>query len=47
MWTWASSKGNKGNQNYPIPDDVDVDSQMSVVIYCVPFSVVFSVATLQ
>ena len=40
-------KGNKGNQNYPIPDDVDVDSQMSVVIYCVPFSVVFSVATLQ
>lgn len=40
-------KGNKGDQNYPIPDDVDIDAQGSVVIYCVPFSVVFSVATLQ
>lgn len=40
-------KGNKGNQNYPIPDDVDVDAQMSVTIYCVPFSVIFSVAMLQ
>ena len=40
-------KGNKGDQNYPIPDEVDVDSQMSVVIYCKPFSVVFSVAMLQ
>ena len=40
-------KGNKGDQNYPIPNGVDLDAQMSVVIYCVPFSVVFSVATLQ
>ena len=40
-------KGNKGDQNYPIPDNVDIDSQRSVVIYCVPFSVVFSVATLR
>ena len=28
-------KGNKGDQNYPILDDVDIDVQMSVVIYCV------------
>ena len=40
-------KGNKGNQNYTIPNGVDVDTQMSVVIYCVPFSVIFSVAMLQ
>jgi len=40
-------KGNKGDQNYPIPGDVDIDIQGSVVIYCLPFHVVFSVATLQ
>ena len=40
-------KGNRGNQNYPIPAGVDVGIQQSVVIYCVPFSVVFSVAMLQ
>ena len=40
-------KGNQGNQNYAIPDDVDISAQMSVVIYCVPFHVVFSVASLQ
>ena len=40
-------KGNRGNQNYPIPAGVDIDIQQSVVIYCVPFSVVFSVAMLQ
>ena len=40
-------KGNIGNQNYPIPDDVDVAAQGSVVIYCRPFHVIFSVATLQ
>ena len=40
-------KGNKGDQNYPIPGDVDVDAQRSVVIYCEPFSVVFSVAMLK
>lgn len=40
-------KGNMGNQNYPIPFDVDIDSQRSVVIYCDPFEVVFSVATLD
>ena len=40
-------KGNKGDQNYEIPDSVDVSVQQSVVIYCKPFSVVFSVATLE
>ena len=40
-------KGNIGNQNYPIPDDVDIDAQSSVVIYCQPFHVVFSVASLE
>lgn len=40
-------KGNRGNQNYPIPDSVDVDVQQSVVIYCAPFHVIFSVAPLR
>ena len=40
-------KGNKGAQNYEIPDSTDLAVQGSVVIYCKPFSVVFSVATLQ
>ena len=40
-------KGNIGNQNYEIPKDLDVDQYNSVVIYCVPFHVVFSVATLM
>ena len=40
-------KGNRGNQNYPIPPDVDVNIYNSVVIYCQPFNVVFSVATLD
>ena len=40
-------KGNRGNQNYTIPADVDVSAIRSVVVYCKPFSVVFSVATLS
>ena len=40
-------KGNRGNQNYPIPADVDTSIHKSVVIYCYPFAVVFSVATLD
>ena len=42
----AKLKGNKGNQNYPLPDDVDPAAFGSVVIYCKPFQVVFSVAPL-
>ena len=40
-------KGNIGNQNYFIPDDVDIAALRSVVIYCKPFHIVFSVAPLQ
>ena len=43
----GSLKGNVGNQNYEIPADADVNSLFRVVIYCSPFHVVFSVATLQ
>ena len=40
-------KGNRGNQNYPIPAGFDVDPIQSVVIYCKPFRVIFSIASLQ
>ena len=42
----AQLKGNAGSQNYDIPDSVNLDEIRSVVIYCRPFQVVFSVATL-
>ena len=37
-------KGNVGNQNYDVPADLDLSKYRSVVIYCVPFRVVFSTA---
>ena len=37
-------KGNVGSQNYDVPADVDLSQYRSVVIYCVPFRVVFSTA---
>lgn len=40
-------KGNQGNQNYSVPDDVDVSLYNTVVIYCKPFHVVFNVAGLE
>jgi len=40
-------KGNVGNQNYEIPEGVDISDYSSVVIYCKPFHVVFSVADLN
>lgn len=40
-------KGNVGNQNYIIPDDVEIPAEGSIVIYCRAFHVIFSVATLQ
>ncbi len=40
-------KGNIGNQNYTIPSDINLDEYNSIVIYCKPFHVVFSVAPLQ
>lgn len=42
----GSLKGNIGDQNYEIPADVDPTEFGSVVIYCVPFHVVFATATL-
>ncbi len=40
-------KGNIGNQNYEVAADIDVSAYSSVVIYCKPFHVVFSVASLD
>ena len=40
-------KGNMGNQNYFLPEGEDGSGYGSVVIYCRPFHVVFSVATLN
>ena len=40
-------KGNVGSQNYDVPKSVALSDVKSVVIYCNPFRVVFSVATLQ
>ena len=40
-------KGNIGNQNYVIPDDVDIGIHNSVTIWCKPFDVIFSVAVLR
>ncbi len=39
-------KGNIGNQNYEVPAGTDLSAYNSVVIYCVPFRVVFATATL-
>lgn len=38
-------KGNIGEQNYPVPPEAT--AYRTVVIYCVPFSVVFSTAVLE
>ena len=43
----GSLKGNIGSQNYEIPAEADIGAAASVVIYCQPFHVVFSVAPLQ
>lgn len=42
----GSIKGNQGAQNYAIPVGTDLSQYHSVVIYCQPFHVVFSVAPL-
>lgn len=43
----GSLKGNVGDQNYVIPENIDTSIYKSVVIYCEPFSVVFSTANLN
>lgn len=39
-------KGNIGSQNYEVPADYMVPEQLTLVIYCVPFHVVFATAEL-
>ncbi len=39
-------KGNRGNQNYLIPADEDPSGIGSVIVYCVPFQVIFTIAPL-
>ncbi len=43
----GSLKGNRGSQNYDIPPDFELGDELSVVIYCQPFHVIFSTATLR
>ena len=43
----GSLKGNVGNQNYEIPADIDLSKYSGVMIYCMPFHVVFSTAAFQ
>ena len=40
-------KGSKGDQQYEIPDDVDVSRLSKVVFWCVPFTTVLAVAELR
>ena len=40
-------KGNLGSQNYEITADTDLSQYQSVVIYCMPFHVVFATAMLE
>jgi hypothetical protein len=40
-------KGNVGNQNYNVPAEIDFSQYQAVVIYCLQFEVVFSVAALM
>lgn len=39
-------KGNVGSQNYSVPSEVNFNDYRAVVIFCLPFQVVFSVASL-
>ena len=39
-------KGNIGSQNYEVPGGYEIPEELTVVIYCVPFQVVFATAEL-
>ncbi len=43
----GSLKGNIGSQNYDFPADYQVPEELTVVIYCVPFQVIFATAELR
>lgn len=40
-------QSNIGDQNYALPADIDLTQYRSVVIYCVPYRIVFATATLE
>ena len=40
-------KGNKGNQNYDLPAQIDLEKYKSVVIWCKQFGILFPYAILQ
>ncbi|MDP3954462.1 MAG: DM13 domain-containing protein [bacterium] len=40
-------KGNKGNQNYDLPSDIDLNKYKTVVIWCKEFGVLFPYAVLN
>ncbi|MBA3874816.1 MAG: DM13 domain-containing protein [Anaerolineae bacterium] len=40
-------KGNVGNQNFPVPSETDLNAYQGIIIYSVPFSVIFSSAQLR
>jgi hypothetical protein len=42
----GSLKGNHGNQNYPVPHDLNLDTFRSVAIWCDRFNVSFGAAAL-
>ena len=42
----GSLKGNRGDQNYTILGDFDSERDWTVVVYCVPFHVIFATAPL-
>lgn len=44
---FAELKAIEGNQEYQVPDTIDLTKYTQVFIYCKEFSVAFSVATLQ
>ena len=40
-------KATKGNVNYELPDDIDLEKYNKVLVWCVPFRVLFSYAKLE
>ncbi len=40
-------KGNIGNQNFPVPSETDLSVYQGIIIYSVPFSIIFSSAQLR
>lgn len=40
-------KGNIGSQNYDLPADLELPDEFSIVVWCVPFQVVFASAAMR